>query len=94
VAPGIHAVGPAPIAPGPVPADTKAQDDKETALAQHVLVEGQPATIVANPFLPSEEGGTGLREQQAEAQAAANAASPRRKSPAARRSSGRSTTRR
>jgi hypothetical protein len=93
VAPGIHAVGPKPIAAGPVPGETKAQDIRETALAQAVLVEDQPATIVANPFLPSEEGGAGLGEQQAEAQAAANAASPR-KAPPNRRSTSRSTTRR
>lgn len=35
VAPGIHAVGPAPVAPGAV------HEDKETALAEDVLVEGQ-----------------------------------------------------
>lgn len=50
VSPGLHAVPPAPIAPGPVPADTKAQDDKETAIAQAVLVEGKPATVIADPF--------------------------------------------
>ncbi len=49
VAPGIHAVGPAPIRPGEVFVDDAAkQEAAETALAKRVLVEGQPATIVAS----------------------------------------------
>ncbi|MBA9003666.1 hypothetical protein [Thermomonospora cellulosilytica] len=42
VAPGAHAVPPAPIAPGPVPADPGEQAAKETDLAERVLVERQP----------------------------------------------------
>lgn len=41
VSPGLHAVPPAPIAPGVVPDEAKAQETKETDLASAVLVEGQ-----------------------------------------------------
>jgi hypothetical protein len=47
VAPGVHAAPPAPIVPGPVPDDPGEQQAKETEVAQKVLVEGQPATVVA-----------------------------------------------
>lgn len=41
VSPGLHAVPPAPIVPGPVESAPAAQQASETALAQAVLVEGQ-----------------------------------------------------
>lgn len=51
VAPGIHGVGPAPIRPGEVFVDdTDRQAAEETALAEAVLVEGEPATSVAVEF--------------------------------------------
>lgn len=47
VAPGLHAVGPAPIRPGLVHVDDPArQEAEETELAQRVLVDGEPATMV------------------------------------------------
>ena len=50
VAPGIHGVGPEPIRPGEVFVDdTDRQEGAETALAQAVLVEGEPATPIAKP---------------------------------------------
>lgn len=46
VAPGLHAVPPAPIRPGPVAIDDPArQDAEETELAQQVLVDHVPATV-------------------------------------------------
>lgn len=49
VAPGIHAVGPAPIRPGEVYVDDVARQEKEeTALAKAVLVDQEPATLVAS----------------------------------------------
>lgn len=51
VAPGIHAVGPAPIRPGNVHVDDPAQQAKEeTSLAQSVLVDREPATDIAVEF--------------------------------------------
>jgi hypothetical protein len=48
VSPSIHAVGPAPIRPGPVAVDDPArQSAEETALAEEVLVRRAPATTVA-----------------------------------------------
>ena len=41
VSPGLHAVPPAPIVPGPVQSDPAAQEEAETTVAQAVLVEGQ-----------------------------------------------------
>lgn len=50
VSPGLHAVPPAPIRPGEVHVgDEVAQQElEETRLAEKVLVEGQPATIIAS----------------------------------------------
>ena len=48
VAPGIHGVGPKPIRGGEVfVGEPKKQDKAETALAEKVLVEGEPATNTA-----------------------------------------------
>lgn len=48
VAPGLHAVPPAPIVPGPVAVgEPRVQEAVETAVAHAVLVEGQPATVTA-----------------------------------------------
>lgn len=59
VAPGIHAVGPKPIRPGEVFVDDiPAQNAAETALAQAVLVEGQPVAAVE----PIAEGRPGDRD--------------------------------
>lgn len=52
VSPGLHAVPPAPIVPGPVSDDPAAQDARESEVAKQVLVEGQPATTVAEPSRP------------------------------------------
>lgn len=48
VSPGLHAVPPAPITPGPVDVENPpAQEIVETAVAHAVLVEDQPATDAA-----------------------------------------------
>lgn len=48
VAPGLHTVPPTPIAPGDVHVgDPATQEAIQTGLAEAVLVDGQPATIVA-----------------------------------------------
>ncbi|GII63550.1 hypothetical protein Skr01_36350 [Sphaerisporangium krabiense] len=52
VSPGAHAVPPAPIVPGPVSPDPDEQQAAETEVAQRVLVEGQPATVVAERSRP------------------------------------------
>lgn len=64
VAPSIHAVGPAPIAPGVVHTDDpKEQEAKETELAKRVLVDGEPATIVATqPGEERDQGPLGLSD--------------------------------
>lgn len=64
VAPSIHAVGPAPIAPGVVALDDpKEQEAKETDLAKRVLVDGEPATIVATqPGEDRDQGPLGLSD--------------------------------
>lgn len=50
VAPGIHGVGPKPIRGGEVFVDNpEQQDEAETALAEKVLVEGEPATVNTRP---------------------------------------------
>lgn len=41
VSPGLHAVPPAPLVPGPVESDSAAQQASETAAAQAVLVDGE-----------------------------------------------------
>jgi hypothetical protein len=49
VSPGIHTVGPAPIRPGEVYVDDVArQEAEELELAKRVLVDSEPATIVAS----------------------------------------------
>lgn len=58
VSPGLHAVPPAPIVPGNVHVDDPAaQEARETDVATKVLVEGQPATIVAETFDPAKNMG-------------------------------------
>jgi hypothetical protein len=60
VAPGIHGVGPKPIRAGEVFVDDpKKQEAAETALAEAVLVKGQPATANTEPrqATPAEEAG-------------------------------------
>lgn len=54
VSPGLHAVPPAPIRPGEVHLgdDVAEQEREETELARKVLVEGQPATIIASDAPP------------------------------------------
>lgn len=53
VSPGLHAVPPAPIRPGEVHVDDVArQEAAETELARRVLVEQEPATIVASDEPP------------------------------------------
>ncbi|MEV4245233.1 hypothetical protein AB0J63_17680 [Streptosporangium canum] len=52
VAPGVHAAPPAPIVPGPVPSDPAAQQERETEVAQRVLVDGEPATAVGGDRPP------------------------------------------
>lgn len=47
VSPGLHAVPPAPILPGPVASDPGLQQEVETDVARRVLVDGEPADIVA-----------------------------------------------
>jgi hypothetical protein len=48
VAPGIHAVGPAPIVPGPVLTGDRVdeQERRETAVAEAVLVDNTPVPVV------------------------------------------------
>lgn len=48
VSPGAHAVPPAPIVPGPVSPEPEEQQARETEVAEQVLVEGAPATVVAS----------------------------------------------
>ncbi len=48
VAPGLHAVPPAPIVPGVVSHDADEQAAKETQVAKAVLVDGELATVVAS----------------------------------------------
>jgi hypothetical protein len=58
VAPGIHAVGPAPLRPGEVHVDdTDKQAAEETALAESVLVDGELATSVSVEFDADESMG-------------------------------------
>lgn len=53
VSPGLHAVPPAPIRPGEVYVDDAArQEAAETEFAKRVLVDGEPATIVASDEPP------------------------------------------
>lgn len=54
VAPGVHAAPPAPIVPGPVSDDPDEQQAKETDVAQRVLVDGEPATVVAEVSRPAQ----------------------------------------
>ena len=56
VAPGLHGVGPKPIRGGEVfVGEPKKQGAAETALAEAVLVEGQPATVNAEPKRPAKK---------------------------------------
>lgn len=58
VSPGLHAVPPAPIRPGEVHVDDVArQEAEETKLAERVLVEGEEATVVDEPFDARPESG-------------------------------------
>jgi hypothetical protein len=53
VSPGIHAVPPAPIRPGEVYVDdVERQESEELALAEKVLVNGEPATVIASDEPP------------------------------------------
>lgn len=58
VSPGLHGVEPKPIRPGEVHVDDAAAQDKaETALAESVLVDGDPATSVATEMHADENMG-------------------------------------
>lgn len=74
VSPGLHAVPPAPIRPGEVAIDDAArQEAEETVLAERVLVQREPATIIASDEPPggplglSDPGSVaaGIREAEA-----------------------------
>ncbi|MGS2641685.1 hypothetical protein [Streptosporangium sp. G12] len=54
VAPGVHAAPPAPIVPGPVSDDPDEQQARETEVAERVLVDGEPATVVAEVSRPAQ----------------------------------------
>lgn len=73
VSPGIHAVPPAPIVPGPVSPEAPTQEKVETAVAHDVLVEGLPATTVADPN-PAPTGPLGLSDPASAAQGQRDAA--------------------
>lgn len=61
VSPGLHAVPPAPVVPGVVSPKADAQEKRETEVAKDVLVEGFPATTVADPN-PAPTGPLGLSD--------------------------------
>lgn len=46
VSPGVHAAPPAPIVPGPVPADPDRQQARETEAANRTLVDNEPVPAV------------------------------------------------
>jgi hypothetical protein len=74
VSPGIHALPPTPIVPGPAtPDDPDRQEAAQTDAATATLVEGQPATEVTGEADPAPTGPLGLSDPASAEQGEADA---------------------